>query len=506
MSSAAPLSLRKLDVDSSRPLGILKSLQGVSGAPRPPIKTAMEPTSFFDTWAPFLCYTGVDVSEGYKMARIDIVRTHDMPGAGDIDGRYVGEMPLADGTALDLSTLNSEVVFPDMSADPEDPASYNFGPTDDLVQSIVDIGADVIYRIGRTIRADSSPPDPEKYGAIVKHLVMHYNCGWADGFHHNIRYWELWNEPDYDFDLGFWSGTPEQFYELYAAIAKAVKSVDPMLEVGGPAISVSNDVQPFREGFMDYVCRNKLPLDFFSWHWYGIDSYDPIGFNVIAAELRRLLDERGLTDAKLFLDEWNGGIMLTEADLVSAAGRAAFMTSSVLYMQDSPIERSLYYNGYSPFGADGATPNEVGSAFIALGKLKDTPLRLALTGTDDKGFAAVAGTSEDGKLTQILISNFQIPDVYLVPRPGGDVISIPDQIAGGKITLLPRRELSYADNGGYSLSVRNLQSGSYRIERFQISDTGNMTELPAETGSGPLVSIEGALPPPGIELVRLIRE
>ena len=38
---------------------------------------------------------------------------------------------------------------------------------------------------------------------------------------HGIRYWEVWNEPD----LGklFWGGTPEQYFELYAKIARAVK-------------------------------------------------------------------------------------------------------------------------------------------------------------------------------------------------------------------------------------------------------------------------------------------
>ena len=58
---------------------------------------------------------------------------------------------------------------------------------------------------------------------------MHYNQGWARGFHDGIRYWEFWNEPD---GL-FWSGTPQQFYALYEKTARALKSVDPTLKVGG---------------------------------------------------------------------------------------------------------------------------------------------------------------------------------------------------------------------------------------------------------------------------------
>ena len=41
---------------------------------------------------------------------------------------------------------------------------------------------------------------------------MHYNQGWANGFHDNIRYWEFWNEADLSI---FWTETPEQFYRLY---------------------------------------------------------------------------------------------------------------------------------------------------------------------------------------------------------------------------------------------------------------------------------------------------
>src|SRR5205807_9379097 len=64
----------------------------------------------------------------------------------------------------------------------------------------------------------------DKYAAIARHIVMHYNRGWAKGFHYHIRYWEIWNEPD----LGkvFWAGTAQQYYELYAKLARAVKSAD----------------------------------------------------------------------------------------------------------------------------------------------------------------------------------------------------------------------------------------------------------------------------------------
>ena len=51
-------------------------------------------------------------------------------------------------------------------------------------------------------------------------MVMHYNKGWADGYHYNIQYWEIWNEPDF---LPFWRGTAAQYHELYKKCARAIR-------------------------------------------------------------------------------------------------------------------------------------------------------------------------------------------------------------------------------------------------------------------------------------------
>ena len=92
---------------------------------------------------------------------------------------------------------NAEHHFPDWKADPEKPESYNFGPTDKVLAAIRASGAEVYYRIGRSWGANINPPeDFDKFANVVKHIAMHYNQGWANGFHYDIRYWEFWNEPE----------------------------------------------------------------------------------------------------------------------------------------------------------------------------------------------------------------------------------------------------------------------------------------------------------------------
>ena len=65
--------------------------------------------------------------------------------------------------------------------------------------------------------------------------IRHYNEGWADGYHWNIEHWEIWNEPDLDrdpkdaFNKRCWSGTVEQFAELYTVAARHLKACNKFL-------------------------------------------------------------------------------------------------------------------------------------------------------------------------------------------------------------------------------------------------------------------------------------
>ena len=90
-------------------------------------------------------------------------------------------------------------------------------------------------------------------------------------------------------DAGMWTGTQQQYFELYEVAAKAIKAHDPSLKVGGPAACGID--HPIVRPFLAYCRDRKLPLDFFAWHCYhrlaaGI-------FARHAAMARALLDEYG---------------------------------------------------------------------------------------------------------------------------------------------------------------------------------------------------------------------
>lgn len=123
--------------------------------------------------------------------------------------------------------------------------------------------------------------------------------------------WEVWNEPD----IGYWQGTPEEYYRLYDFTADAVKRALPEARVGGPATTgpASAKAAEFLRNFLDHCVkgnnkatgRSGAPLDFISFHAKGrvqlVDGHIQMGiqhqlediakgFEIVASfpELRRL--------------------------------------------------------------------------------------------------------------------------------------------------------------------------------------------------------------------------
>ncbi len=203
---------RTLQIDAGKVVGEIHSFQGLNGQPTP-VMAGLP-----------------NLVQQYKDLRVNQVRTHDFMGPTEIDSKFEFKngnltwlIPDAAQRAGVVKAGNASIIFPDPNADPEKAESYNFGPTDEVLGAIRGSGAEIYYRVGRSWGANINPPaDFDKYANVVKHIAMHYNQGWADGFYFNIRYWEFWNEPE-----GFWSGTPEQFYSLYEKTALALSPLIP---------------------------------------------------------------------------------------------------------------------------------------------------------------------------------------------------------------------------------------------------------------------------------------
>ena len=232
---------------------------------------------------------------------------------------------------------------------------------------------------------------------------------------------------------------------MYDKTARAIQAADPKALVGGPGISKPLIAGDYREKFIDYVRLNDLPLDFFSWHFYAVDSNDPLCLcdgRPATAHHRRW---RGFGSAKNVLDEWNAD----PADEESSTGaRAAFAASSLIYMLGGPIDAQTYRGTAGTARMDGVAGDAVGSALGALGRLR-TAILIRSSGGDDSGFAVVAGRSKDNRLVQILIQQLSNrPEISRRPaRQLGHHASrsaarstIPTMAATTPLSLCRRRE------------------------------------------------------------------
>ncbi len=113
---------------------------------------------------------------------------------------------------------------------------------------------------------------PKNYGKwdelirqFTKHLVDRYGISEVSQW-----YFEVWNEPNLD----FWAGDPRQatYFELYDHTARAIKSVDPRLRVGGPATAQA----AWADVFIRHCVDNNVPVDFVSSHVYGNDKAEDV--------------------------------------------------------------------------------------------------------------------------------------------------------------------------------------------------------------------------------------
>ena len=507
---AAPAGYRSLQVDVGKVIGEIHDLQGLNGQPTP-VMAGLP-----------------NLVRQYKELRTSLVRTHDMMGPTDIDAKFDFKniwlawlIPDNAARAGVVEAGNKNILFPDPKADPEKPESYNFGPTDKVMAAIHESGAKVYYRIGRSWGAQAEPPaDFDKFASVVRHTAMHYNQGWAHGFHYGIHYWEFWNEPG---EI-FWTGTPEQFYQLYEKTARALKSVDPEMKVGGPAIADPAHVSPWREGLLDYCTAHKVPFDFYSWHTYAIGSADPYDGVRLANIFRKLLDAHGYTKAESILSEWNLTPDFTEGEKAELQGEhnAAFVGAALSYFQDAPLDAAIFYRGDATwmglFDLQGKYFKPA-YTFKAMGEMLDTPKRLAVEGPDTIGFAALAGRSADGKKVQILISNYEIPAGYkakdmilsteleeMAKKIKAEEAAHPKPTQPEPVNELPQRTgLVYKDNAGYNLSVNNLPwgKGAFTIKRYRISKTQNLELVEEKAGSGNSVKISNPFPTDTVEFIVL---
>jgi hypothetical protein len=252
------------------------------------------------------------------------------------------------------------------------------------------------------------PRDLDAFGAMVRDLVHHVVV------ERRVRVpsWGVWNEPDLDV---FWKGTLGDYLRLYDVVARAVKDVDPRLQVGGPETSAWNP--QWAEALVRHAARSDVPLDFFSWHYYSGNLGE---LSDVAAAIRGLARDNALPRVpRLVVGEWaawqnanlpgSGTRPWSEHNFFVDDWAAASAAASLIEMQRLGVALAIFTNPVAEPGGQGyegsglvssrgpwATGNVfrlwrmLGSAIVA-SRLDAPP-----------GIAAQASIDDAGRLTVLL--------------------------------------------------------------------------------------------------------
>ena len=384
----------KVSVDFNKEVGKIKPMHAVGGGPKQGALTTR------------------DISNYYMSMNIPYSRLH------DIEHEF--------GSSLFVDIHN---VFPDFDADENDPASYLFEFTDNYIKGIIDAGGKPFYRLGETIdhtglnRYINPPKDFAKWARICEHIIRHYNEGWADGFHYDIEYWEIWNEPD-SYQPGYnkinmWTGTREQYFELYRITSHHLKNCfGDKIKVGGYSCCNLNalidaeqsprgqHLLKWADAFFDYINDPETwcPLDFYSYHNYFRDPKLPFRYN---NAVRAYVDSKGRQDAEIIFTEWNIEPMKGYAERMDALA-AAKLGYIFLTGQKSPTDMMMFYdivrNSYNGVISEDGCAFAQYHAFVLFGQLYALGTEVD-TGAHQEGSDIAYVAAKNDKKAALMIAN-----------------------------------------------------------------------------------------------------
>jgi xylan 1,4-beta-xylosidase len=176
---------------------------------------------------------------------------------------------------------------------------YDWTIVDRIFDTYIERGMKPLVEIGFMPEALSVKPQPYRHEWTIEKTYNTIYTGWAhpprdyakwselifQWVRHSVEkygraeveswYWELWNEPD----IGYWQGTPEEYFKLYDYTADAVKRALPTARIGGPHVTgpLGARTQKFLRDFLEHCLRGQnaatgktgAPLDYIGFHAKG---------------------------------------------------------------------------------------------------------------------------------------------------------------------------------------------------------------------------------------------
>ncbi|MBI4730192.1 MAG: hypothetical protein HY775_11970 [Acidobacteria bacterium] len=396
--------------------------------------------------------------------------------------------------------------------DPDDPSQYDFTKLDQQVLTAVATGVEPL--VGFPL--NEKPRNLSQYATYVQNVARHLTQGWGNGYYLDVKLFGIANEPD---NPAFWKGTQQEFFESFAAGAKALKAVDPDFVIDGPGLMDPRDrsgtLSSWVTGFLDYAELNDVPVDLFSVHAYSPIAYSKFSenFRLVRSELEKhptlspLYGVPGLAN-----NEWNTMV----GDLWSGSYHESFDTAwvaahnvnALINMVEQGLRLSVRYGGAFNGGQGGCHDfpltdcNGLGKpayyAFEGFNRLAGTT-RLSTSGTDGMNFAAIAG--RDGDRIVIVIANYDTRSYLEKYEPSTSPAWAEFNAHVAQFGEPP----TYAS---FNLTLQNLPwspTSAVVYERYLVDDTHNLSLVDAQVlpGAGNTLSFHVEAAAPSVQVIEV---
>lgn len=305
------------------------------------------------------------------------------------------------------------------------------------------------------------PSDPDAWAEFAVAAVSSLNGEpGSSSYELNVRYVEIWNEPDTDL---YFKGSGEQYYELFSTTARAIKASHPDVLIGGPASL--NYAGPWTRAFIR-ECADTV--DFLVYHSYN-ESVEQLTTRIAQmAEFFR--NETGNSGAQVMITETDN-FDLTGAEKIDYLMRRQFALQEVAeYIEGlHHFQIKAYAEGTRQFGMVNLNGSIVAQNYWPYWILRDLRGdRLILESSGSRGgMLSMAAIGEntistviyeplDGQAREVVLE-LSVPSEY---REGMLLISTVGQESGiaearpvGGASLISER-LPIVPGQGYSVTVR----------------------------------------------------
>lgn len=191
------------------------------------------------------------------------------------------------------------------------------------------------------------PKDFQKWSEVVFQFASHLRERYGEA-ETRTWLWEVWNEPD----IGYWKGTPEEYFKLYDFSVDAVLRALPGARIGGPDSTgpANPKAAEFLRQFLDHCAHQKnyvsgktgSHLDFIAFHPKGSPKWEDGHVRMgIARQLASI--QEGFRIVESFPEWRHTPIVLGESDPEGCAACSA---------KDNP--QNSYRNGplYAAYTAE----------------------------------------------------------------------------------------------------------------------------------------------------------